>query len=95
MTLIYMKVKQDTKLIFIWKVSYLDLFRNRGTKELRHGLLLHKVSGNDWYNSQQLIATSPKSTDIYRYKVVTNAASVYFHKFEHSWQILTYDYQSI
>ena len=34
MTLICMKVKLHPELIFIWKVSHLDSFWNRGTREL-------------------------------------------------------------
>ena len=39
MTLICMKTKLRAELIFIWKVSHLDSFRNRGTRELGNGLL--------------------------------------------------------
>ena len=39
MTLIYMKMKLHVELIFIWKVSHLDSFWNRGTRELGNGLL--------------------------------------------------------
>ena len=40
MTLICMKMKLHAELIFIWKVSHLDLFWNRGTRELGNGLFL-------------------------------------------------------
>ena len=39
MTLICMKMKLHTELIFIRKVSHLDWFRSRGTRELGNGLL--------------------------------------------------------
>ena len=38
MTLICMRMKLHTELIFIWKVSHLDSFWNRGTRELGNGL---------------------------------------------------------
>ena len=38
MTLIFMKMKLHAELIFIWKVSHLDSFWNRGTRELGNGL---------------------------------------------------------
>ena len=38
MTLICMKMKLNAELIFIWKVSHLDSFWNRGTTELGNGL---------------------------------------------------------
>ena len=38
MTLICMKMKLHAELIFIWMVSHLDLFWNRGTRELGNGL---------------------------------------------------------
>ena len=38
MTLICMKMKLRAELIFIWKVSHLDSFWNRGTRELGNGL---------------------------------------------------------
>ena len=38
MTLICKKMKLHAELIFIWKVSHLDSFRNRGTRELGNGL---------------------------------------------------------
>ena len=37
-TLICMKMKLRAELIFIWKVSHLDSFWDRGTRELRSGL---------------------------------------------------------
>ena len=40
MTLICMKMKVHAELIFIWKVSHLDSFWNRGKRELRNGLLV-------------------------------------------------------
>ena len=40
MTLICMKMKLHAELIFIWKVSHLDSFWNRGTRELGNGLLI-------------------------------------------------------
>ena len=47
MTLICMKMKLHAELIFIWKVSHLDSFWNRGTRELGDGLFardsLYKV----------------------------------------------------
>ena len=39
MTLICMKMKLHAELIFIWMVSHLDSFWNRGTRELGNGLL--------------------------------------------------------
>ena len=39
MILICMNVKLHAELIFMWKVSHLDSFWNRGTRELRNGLL--------------------------------------------------------
>ena len=39
MTLICMQMKLHAELIFIWKVSHLDSFWNRGTRELGNGLL--------------------------------------------------------
>ena len=38
MTLICMKMKLHAELIFIWKVSFLISFWNRGTRELGNGL---------------------------------------------------------
>ena len=38
MTLICMKIKLHAELIFTWKVSHLDSFSNRGTRELGNGL---------------------------------------------------------
>ena len=38
MTLICMRMKLHAELIFIWKVSHLDSFWNRGTRELGNGL---------------------------------------------------------
>ena len=35
-----MKMKLHAELIFIWKVSHLDSFWNRGTRELGNGLLV-------------------------------------------------------
>ena len=40
MTLICMKMKLHTELIFIRKVSHLDSFSNRGTRELGNGLFV-------------------------------------------------------
>ena len=40
MTLIWMKMKLHAELIFIWKVSHLDSFWNRGTREHGNGLLI-------------------------------------------------------
>ena len=39
MTLICTKMKLHAELILIWKASHLDSFWNRGTRELRNGLL--------------------------------------------------------
>ena len=39
MTLICMRMKLQVELIFIWKVSHLDSFWNRATRELGNGLL--------------------------------------------------------
>ena len=39
MTLICMRMKLHAELIFIWMVSHLDSFWNRGTRELGNGLL--------------------------------------------------------
>ena len=39
MILISMKMKLHAELIFIWKVSHLDSFWNKGTRELGNGLL--------------------------------------------------------
>ena len=41
MTLICMKMKLHAELIFIWKVSHLDSFWSRDTRELGNGLLVH------------------------------------------------------
>ena len=41
MTLICMKMKLHAELIIIWKVSHLDSFWNRDTRELGNGLLLY------------------------------------------------------
>ena len=38
MTLICMRMKLHAELIYIWKVSHLDSFWNRGTRELGNGL---------------------------------------------------------
>ena len=43
MTLICMKMKLHAELIFIWKVSHLDSFWNRGTRELGNGLLAYCI----------------------------------------------------
>ena len=43
MTLIYMKMKLHAELIFIWKVSHLDSFWNRGWSELGNGLLIRRT----------------------------------------------------
>ena len=40
MTLICMRMNLHAELIFIWKVSHLDSFWNRGTRELGNGLLV-------------------------------------------------------
>ena len=40
LTLIYMKMKLYAELIFIWKVSHLDSFWNRDTRELGNGLVI-------------------------------------------------------
>ena len=40
MTFISMKMKLHAELIFIWKVSHLDSFWNRGTRKLGNGLSL-------------------------------------------------------
>ena len=45
MTLIYMKMKLQVELTFIWIVSNLDSFWNRGTRELRNGLLTCESRG--------------------------------------------------
>ena len=45
MTLICMKMKLHAELIFIWKVSHLDSFKNRGTRELGNGLLWNTFRG--------------------------------------------------
>ena len=49
MTLICMKVKLHAELIFIWKVSHLDSFWNRGTIELGNSLLNLKNSSDIKY----------------------------------------------
>ena len=55
MTLICMKMKLHGELIFIWKVSHLDLFWNRGTRELtlnpnpKWPILLASVSGRTFH----------------------------------------------
>ena len=41
MTFICMKMKLHAELIFIWKVSHLDSFWDRGTRELWSGLLTY------------------------------------------------------
>ena len=41
MTLIRIKMKLHAEIIFIWKVSHLDSFSNRGTRELWNNLLVH------------------------------------------------------
>ena len=46
MNLIYMKMKVHAELIFVWKVSNVDSFWNRGTGELENGLLIVWVT---WY----------------------------------------------
>ena len=43
MTLICIKRKLHAELIFTWKVSHLDSFWNRGTRELWNGLLWRQV----------------------------------------------------
>ena len=51
MTLICMKLKLHAKLIFIWRVSHLNSFWNRGTRELgNRGLLTisFKTMTKDW-----------------------------------------------
>ena len=45
MTLICMKIKLNAELIFIWMVSHLDSFWNRGTRELGNGLLVGHYTG--------------------------------------------------
>ena len=39
-----MKMKLHAELIFIWKVSHLDSFWNRGTRELGNEKRIRKVS---------------------------------------------------
>ena len=48
MTLICMKMKLHGELIFIWKVSHLDSFWNRGTRELGNGLFAVNVQLLEW-----------------------------------------------
>ena len=43
MTLICMKMNLLAELIFMWKISHLDLFWNRRTRELGDGLLLDDI----------------------------------------------------
>ena len=43
MTLICMRMKLHAELIFIWKVSHLDSFWNRDTRELGNGLLYSRM----------------------------------------------------
>ena len=45
MTLVCMKMKLQAELIFIWKVSHLDSFWNRGTRDLGNGQLNKAFSG--------------------------------------------------
>ena len=42
-----MRMKLHAELIFIWKVSHLDSFWNRGTRELGNGLLRKRSSFDD------------------------------------------------
>ena len=44
MTLICTRMKLHAELTFIWKVSHLDSFWNRGTRELGNGLLARAVA---------------------------------------------------
>ena len=58
MNLIWMKMKLHAELIFIWKVSHLDSFWNRGARELGNGLFmapLHTcipVAFSVWYERE-------------------------------------------
>ena len=47
--LICMKMKLHAELIFIWKISHLYSFWNRGTGELGNGLLVEWISWNHSY----------------------------------------------
>ena len=63
MTLICMEMKLRAELIFIWKVSHLDSFWNRGTRELGNGLLnrfspwsesdVRKAYTSEWHEKLQ------------------------------------------
>ena len=48
MTLICMKMKLHTELIFIWNVSHLNSFWNRGTRELENGLFWSEIIPVIW-----------------------------------------------
>ena len=52
MTLICMRIKLHAELIFIWKVSHLDSFWNRGTRELGNGLLRTWQIGMLWHGQK-------------------------------------------
>ena len=45
---ICMKMKLHAELIFVWKVSLLDLFWNRGTRYLGNGLLAYFPTVSGW-----------------------------------------------
>ena len=57
MTLICVKMKLHPELIFIWKVSHLDLFWNTGTRELGNCLIYFRYSSSVILQCSQVLAT--------------------------------------
>ena len=55
MSLICMKIKLCTELIFTWKVSHLDSVWNRGTRELGNGPLKTRQNINQDYLAKNMI----------------------------------------
>ena len=64
MTLICMKMKLHAELIFIRKVSHLDSFWNRGTRELGNGLLGPRLTICIWF-CLLLISWFRKETNLF------------------------------
>ena len=83
------KQKQKAEIVMslndttLTKVTY-GKYATRVPDEVAYGIY-------EWFSSQYNTPVYIIITDIY--KVVTNAASANFLKFENTWHILTYDYQ--
>ena len=86
MTLICMKMKLHAELIFIWQVSHLHSFWNRGTRELRNGLLYTVLEIIYWqnspsywrFNSSNQLSLYTKRT-VHEMELLTNCLQSLFH----------------